>query len=190
MVGYDHQQNVQHKDTDSDVISESVSSPLAVPRTPLAREHSSQQRRYLSANNDNDDSKPISIDNKDTSLAVEAAVAIVINGIHYAVLMASPSQLEYLAIGFLFSEGLIEHSYELLDWEVTQLTDIASLQAFARDDVDKLDQPTWLNDNLEHLLDYDTYVVELVLNQRCHQRIQAKRKNVSWQGELAVVCAV
>ena len=179
MVGYDHQQNVQHKDTDSDVISESVSSPLAVPRTPLAREHSSQQRRYLSANNDNDDSKPISIDNKDTSLAVEAAVAIVINGIHYAVLMASPSQLEYLAIGFLFSEGLIEHSYELLDWEVTQLTDIASLQAFARDDVDKLDQPTWLNDNLEHLLDYDTYVVELVLNQRCHQRIQAQKRQLA-----------
>ena len=51
-------------------------------------------------------------------LAIEAAVAIVINGIHYAVLMASPYQLDYLAMGFLFSEGLIRQSSDLLDWEV------------------------------------------------------------------------
>lgn len=173
MTGNHSQQKVQDKATGLDSTSKSVASSI----TPLAREHLAQQHRYLSGEEGSNHSKLISIDSL-TSLAVEAAVAIVINGIHYAVLMASPSQLEYLAIGFLYSEGLIEHSYELLDWEVNQLTDNEKRQAFLESTADDLNLE---NDSIsfEHLLDYDTYVVELVLNQRCHQRIQAQKRQLA-----------
>ncbi len=144
--------------------------------TPLARPHLTQKYYYLLDNYEDKQFNQPYVESKPVSLAVEAAVAIVINGIHYAVLMASPSQLEYLAIGFLFSEGLIEHSHELLDWEVTHLTDIASFQSFTPASTDD----SLLFESLsEHLLDYDTYVVELVLNQRCHQRIQAQRRQLA-----------
>ena len=167
--------------------------------TPLARSHATQKHYYstvsdlksnLQSNTEKLDSSQLHIDEQLASLAVEAAVAIVINGIHYAVLMASPNQLEYLAIGFLFSEGLIEHSHELLDCEVTQLTDQVKLEAFRVDSYENTDRADITNsindsdsiDNLnafEHLLDYDTYLVELVLNQRCHQRIQAQKRQLA-----------
>ena len=99
--------------------------------TMLARKHLAQKHYYPSDKTHGADIPQSCIESQTTSLAVEAAVSIVINGIHYAVLMASPYQLEYLAVGFLFSEGLIQHSHELLDWEVTHLTDIASYQNFA-----------------------------------------------------------
>lgn len=178
MTGFNSQEMMQ--DTDLGSISESVSSSIVASITPLAHEHLAQQHRYfLEVDKSNPPfTDPTSIEHQTTSLAVEAAVAIVINGIHYAVLMASPSQLEYLAIGFLFSEGLIEHSYELLDWEITQLTDLASFKQFANDSVNDQDNTakSILIDNLEHLLDYDTYVIELTLSQRCHQRIQAQKR--------------
>ena len=100
--------------------------------TMLARKHLAQKHHYPSDKAHGADIPQSCIESQTTSLAVEAAVSIVINGIHYAVLMASPYQLEYLAVGFLFSEGLIQHSHELLDWEVTHLTDIASYQKFAQ----------------------------------------------------------
>ena len=144
--------------------------------------HPTLKHHYSTDNlshNENLSTKNLAIDSKPASLAVEAAVAIVINGIHYAVLMASPYQLEYLAIGFLFSEGLIEYSHELLDWEVTQLSDEAKLNAFTQDSVDSISNVKADDSNFEHLLDYDTYVVELVLNQRCHQRIQAQKRQLA-----------
>ncbi len=176
MAGNNNQNINPHTATDSESHSESVVSSMAA--VPLAREHLAQQHRYLSGKGIDTDSTFISIDSQSTSLAVEAAVAIVINGIHYAVLMASPSQLEYLAIGFLFSEGLIEHSHELLDWEVTQLTDNEKRQAFLENTIDDLNAEN-NSISFEHLLDYDTYVVELVLNQRCHQRIQAQKRQLA-----------
>lgn len=156
---------------------------IELPVTPLAREHLTQQHAYLLNKGDRsgfreangNDTRQINIDNAHASLAVEAAVAIVINGIHYAVLMASPSQLDYLAIGFLFSEGLIQYSHELLDWEVTQLTDSASFEKFS----DNLSNDDNISIVLEHWQDYDIYVVELVLNQRCHQRIQAQKRQLA-----------
>lgn len=151
----------------------------SVNPAPLSRSHLTQKHQYSAVNSSHKHPdpliKPIAIDKLPASLAVEAAVAIVINGIHYAVLMASPHQLEYLAIGFLFSEGLIEHSYELLDWEVTQLTDETKITAF-RQDAFETDEG---NPSFEHLLDYDTYLVELVLSQRCHQRIQAQKRQLA-----------
>ena len=93
--------------------------------------------------------------------------------------MASPHQLEYLAIGFLFSEGLIQYSHELLDWEVTHLTDIESYQKFTEDSNDENFEPAPIEKSLERFQDYDIYVVELVLSQRCHQRIQTQRRQLA-----------
>ena len=147
---------------------------------PLSRLHLAQKHAYLSTSNVSYETPEMEIDDKSAMLAVEAAVAIVINGIHYAILMASPYQLEYLAIGFLYSEGLIHHSHELLDWEVTQLTDVASYQRFTHDLTDDLlDEKTGFEQFSAQLQDYDVYVVELVLNQRCHQRIQAQRRQLA-----------
>ena len=147
---------------------------------PLSRLHLTQKHAYLSTTNVSSKNAEIEVDDKSALLAVEAAVAIVINGIHYAILMASPYQLEYLAIGFLYSEGLIHHSHELLDWEVTQLTDIASYRRFTSNLTDDLlDEKTAFEQFSAQLQDYDVYVVELVLNQRCHQRIQAQRRQLA-----------
>ena len=147
---------------------------------PLSRLHLAQKHRYLSTENSTYAAKEIEIDDKSAMLAVEAAVAIVINGIHYAILMASPYQLEYLAIGFLYSEGLIHHSHELLDWEITQLIDIASYQKFSNDLTDDSATATTTFEQFSaQLQDYDVYVVELILNQRCHQRIQAQKRQLA-----------
>lgn len=147
--------------------------------TMLARKHLAQKHYYPSDKAHGADIPQSCIESQTTSLAVEAAVAIVINGIHYAVLMASPHQLEYLAVGFLFSEGLIQHSHELLDWEVTHLTDIAIYQKFAQSLNDGDLEPASIEQRLEQFQDYDIYVVELVLNQRCHQRIQAQKRQLA-----------
>lgn len=165
------------------ITKNNVPAALDLPATPLARNHLAQKHYYPADKHGRnsidsasiDSASQIHIDHNSTSLAVEAAIAIVINGIHYAVLMASPSQLDYLAVGFLFSEGLIEHSHELLDWEITQLTDSASLKKFTDDSIDKAN----VSMAFEQFLDYDIYVVELVLNQRCHQRIQAQKRQLA-----------
>ncbi|WP_201586095.1 formate dehydrogenase accessory sulfurtransferase FdhD [Psychrobacter sp. HII-4] len=147
--------------------------------TMLARKHLAQKHYYPSDKAHGADIPQSCIESQTTSLAVEAAVAIVINGIHYAVLMASPYQLEYLAVGFLFSEGLIQHSHELLDWEVTHLTDIAIYQKFAQSLNDGNLESASIEQRLEQFQDYDVYVVELRLSQRCHQRIQAQKRQLA-----------
>ena len=153
---------------------------MDMQNVPLSRLHLTQKHAYLSTANASYNNAEIEVDNKSALLAVEAAVAIVINGIHYAILMASPYQLEYLAIGFLYSEGLIHYSHELLDWEVTQLTDIASYRRFTSNLTDDLlDENTAFEQFSAQLQDYDVYVVELLLNQRCHQRIQAQRRQLA-----------
>lgn len=137
--------------------------------TALACAHMTHKHHYIAAQH-------VQVDELTASLAIEAAIAIIINGIHYAVLMASPYQLEYLAIGFLFSEGLIEHRHELLDWDVTKLTDTASLQAAT---LDGAGMPQTVAALALQLADYEAYTVELVLNQRCHQRIQAQKRQLA-----------
>lgn len=183
---------------DTDLQSARASTLALTPVSPLSRSHFTHKHAYLQAENKKKDKKSGSvkslnatspsaadkidfdIDSRQADLAIEAAVAIVINGIHYAVLMASPQQLEYLAVGFLFSEGLIDHSRDLLDWDVTQLTDSADFKAFGDNDKSfNEDDSDNLETSFEHLLDYDIYVVELVLNQRCHQRIQAQKRQLA-----------
>ncbi len=168
----------------ADNLVDKVSETVESSATPLVRTHVAQKHYYASDKQGYHSGAQINMECKQASLAVEAAVAIVINGIHYAVLMASPHQLEYLAVGFLFSEGLIQHSHELLDWEVTQLTDIASYQqftqdSFAQDSTNESLESAAFEQNLEQLQDYDIYVVELILNQRCHQRIQVQRRQLA-----------
>jgi FdhD protein len=51
----------------------------------------------------------------------EAPVALEFNGLAYAVMMASPQQLEDFAIGFALSEGLAAHSTEVLDCAVSEV---------------------------------------------------------------------
>ena len=48
-------------------------------------------------------------------IAVEAPVAIEVNGIGYAVLMATPAALANLATGFLLTERLIDTAADLID---------------------------------------------------------------------------
>lgn len=139
-----------------------------VASSPLARNHLAQKLTQSS-------SEQLNSERQHTALAIEAAIAIVINGIHYAVLMATPDQLEYLAVGFLFSEGLILRGSDLLDWEVTRLAEATLVDSLVTDSTTTA-EATALS---EQLADYDVYLVDLVLNQRCHQRIQAQRRQLA-----------
>ena len=53
----------------------------------------------------------------------EAAIAICINGISQAVMMATPRDLEAFARGFAISEGLIANANDILDVEVEPIPD-------------------------------------------------------------------
>ena len=141
----------------------------------LARQHPTERVSYI-AEPSTQYAKQLQVQHATESLAVEAAIALVINGIHYAVLMASPSDLEYLALGFLYSEGLIQHSGELLDWKITHLTPDSNLTAFIDQ---RFDEMTTLQMLEQQLQDYDAYIVELTLSQRRHQQIQFQRRQLS-----------
>lgn len=51
----------------------------------------------------------------DRGVAVECPIAIEINGIGYAVMMASPADLEDFAAGFVLSERIVERAADLVD---------------------------------------------------------------------------
>ena len=141
----------------------------------LARQHPTERVSYI-VEPSTQPSKQLQVQHATESLAVEAAIALVINGIHYAVLMASPSDLEYLALGFLYSEGLIQHSGELLDWKITHLTPESNLTVFIDQRFDELATLQMLEQQLQ---DYEAYIVELTLSQRRHQQIQFQRRQLS-----------
>ena len=52
------------------------------------------------------------------AIVIELPVALVYNGVSHVVMMATPSDLEDLALGFSLSEGVLEHREQLLDMEV------------------------------------------------------------------------
>lgn len=54
------------------------------------------------------------------NLAVESPVALEYNGISHSALLASPDDLEDLAYGFSFTEGIIRQADDILDIHVTE----------------------------------------------------------------------
>ncbi|WP_067866917.1 formate dehydrogenase accessory sulfurtransferase FdhD [Neptuniibacter marinus] len=64
----------------------------------------------------------LNIEHPDTAsdLAQEIPVAISVNDISHAVMMLTPIDLEYFAIGFAFSEGIIDHYSDLRDLDIYQ----------------------------------------------------------------------
>lgn len=56
-------------------------------------------------------------------LAEEAAIGFLINGQTFAVMMATPSDLEDFALGFLFTEQIIAHASELTGLRIMPLED-------------------------------------------------------------------
>lgn len=54
---------------------------------------------------------------QDDWLAAERPVALVFNGISHAVMLATPSDLEDLAVGFALTEGIVSEACEVYDME-------------------------------------------------------------------------
>ncbi|WP_111978563.1 formate dehydrogenase accessory sulfurtransferase FdhD [Algibacillus agarilyticus] len=61
------------------------------------------------------------INNPIEQLVEESPIAININGLNYAVMMATPDDLDDYAIGFLLSEGIIEYVYDVHDIQIQKL---------------------------------------------------------------------
>ena len=60
---------------------------------------------------------------RDDWLADEVPVALVVDGVSHAVMLASPADLEDFALGFALTEGLIEVPAQLFDAEVVDVAD-------------------------------------------------------------------
>ena len=63
------------------------------------------------------------VDRGDDWLAQESPVALVFNGITYAVMLATPADLEDFAFGFAWSEGLLDHPREFYGAEAVDTPD-------------------------------------------------------------------
>ncbi len=56
----------------------------------------------------------------DTHVISEKSVGLCVNGEHWLTLMCTPLDLDALAVGFLFNEGLLEDKTEIIDLHVCQ----------------------------------------------------------------------
>ena len=90
-------------------------------------------------------------------LATEVSVALVINGIAHAVLMATPADLGALALGFLLTEGIIDQASDCYDLQIEPLSA----------------QCVGLPEGI------DAVQVDLQIAARCMARLQSKRRSMS-----------
>ena len=60
---------------------------------------------------------------KDEEVAVELPIALTVNGVSQAVMLATPADFEDFALGFALAEGWITHPGELLDIETDERAD-------------------------------------------------------------------
>lgn len=92
---------------------------------------------------------PAGIDQIDT-VAAEVPVALVFNGISHAVMMATPQNLEYFALGFALSEGILDSPADCYGAEV------------------------------EHDLvrSVDSFKVQLEISARCFSRLKERRRSL------------
>ena len=90
-------------------------------------------------------------------LATEVPVALVINGIAHAVLMATPADLGALALGFLLTEGIIDQVSDCYDLQIEPLSA----------------QCVGLPEGI------DAVQVDLQIAARCMARLQGKRRSMS-----------
>jgi len=75
--------------------------------------------------------KPV---HEDDFVAEEVPVAMVYNGANFAVMMATPHDLDDFALGFSLSEGLITHAAQLLSVEIHTLLEGIELSLQVADD--------------------------------------------------------
>ncbi len=59
---------------------------------------------------------------REDAVLEEVGLAVVVNGRSYAVMMVTPGDREDFVYGFLFGEGLIEGSEDVLAWEIVEGT--------------------------------------------------------------------
>src|ERR1700754_1518049 len=60
-------------------------------------------------------------------VAEETPIAFLYNGVPHIVMLATPADLEELAIGFTLSEALVEHRDEIVGIEIEQHSDAAEV---------------------------------------------------------------
>ena len=68
----------------------------------------------------------VAVEDQPRTLASEVPVALVFNGISHAVMMATPQDLEELALGFSLSEGILDHASDCHGIEVNMVRDRAA----------------------------------------------------------------
>lgn len=61
-----------------------------------------------------------SLNQRNDTLAEEAPIALVYNGISHVVMMATPQNLSELALGFSLSEGILQRKNQLYDCEIVE----------------------------------------------------------------------
>lgn len=95
---------------------ESTTSDVALPQTALAEVPVQRLRR-------GEGPQPVGVD----QVVVEAPVALCFNGLSHAVMMATPTALDALGLGFALSEGIIEapeHCHDLVVLSQAQGTEV------------------------------------------------------------------
>ena len=102
--------------SDPAVICAYPADPITVP--PLVRRSVQMHRLQLDGS--------LAVIEQPRILASEVPVALVFNGISHAVMMATPQDLEELALGFALSEGILDNANDCHGIEINPVRDSAA----------------------------------------------------------------